>query len=88
MTTLRKDVEKIKSGSESSGSRNGGHSSKSLASKGKAKKHNKVEAEKERQIKLMKDQLKSKRGEISNSSNECEAKLHRKLKVTGASFHE
>ena len=54
---LRKDVKKLKSGSESSGSRSDGHSSKSVANKAKSKKHSRVEVEKERQLKLMKDKL-------------------------------
>ena len=78
VTALRKDVENPKSGSESSGSRSGGHSSKSLASKGTDKKHNRVEAEKERQLKLMKDKLKSRRREVSSSSDDSDSDLNMK----------
>ena len=61
---MKKEVEKLKSGSESSGSHSGRLSSKSGATKDKLRKYSRVEFEKEQQLKLMKDKLKSRRGRL------------------------
>ena len=83
VTSLKKDVEKLKSDSESSGSHSGGMSGKASSSKEKVKpgqekvKLSRVELEKERQLKLMKEKLDSRRGEIS-SSDESDSSLNMK----------
>ena len=74
---LRKDVDKLKSGNESSASHSSKHSKISLKDKDKVKKH-RVEIEKERHLKLMKEKLKSRRGVDSSSSDDSEGDLNMK----------